>query len=61
MPSKIPALEQQESMLADAGLHSVDDEGLSAEKLSGPASPKLLLDGATMRLPIVRGFTVRRI
>jgi ubiquinone/menaquinone biosynthesis C-methylase UbiE len=61
VPSKIPAREQQGSMIADAGLHSVDDEGLSAEKLSGPPSPKLLLDEATMRLPIVRGFTVRRI
>jgi hypothetical protein len=61
VPSKIPAREQQGSMIAAAGLHSFDDEGLSAEKLSGPPSPKLLLDEATMRLPIVRGFTVRRI
>ena len=61
VPSKIPTREQQGSMIADAGLHSVDDEGLIAEKLSGPPSPKLLLDETTMRLPIVRGFTVRRI
>jgi len=61
VPSKIPAREQQGSMIADAGLHSVGDEGLSAEKLAGPPSPKLLLDEATMRLPIVRGFTVGRI
>jgi SAM-dependent methyltransferase len=61
VPSNIPALEQQRRMIADAGLHPVDDEGLTAEKLSGPTSPKLLLDETTMRLPIVRGFTVRRI
>jgi SAM-dependent methyltransferase len=61
VPSKIPARERQGRMIADAGLHVVDDEGLSAEKLSGPPSPKLLLDESTMRLPIVRGLTVRRI
>jgi len=61
VPSKIPAYEQQGSMIADAGLHLVDDEGLIAEKLSSPLSPKLMLDEATMRVPIVRGFTVQRI
>ena len=61
VPSKILAREQQGSMIAGAGLHSVEDEGLSAERLSGPPSPKLLLDETTTRLPIVRGFTVRRI
>jgi SAM-dependent methyltransferase len=61
VPSKISAREQQGTMIADAGLNLVDDEGLSAEKLSGLPSPKLLLDEATMRLPIVRGFTIRRI
>jgi|SRR5580704_3013808 SAM-dependent methyltransferase len=61
VPSKIPAHEQQGTTIADAGLHSIDDEGLGAQKLSGPPSPKLLLDEATMRLPIVRGFTVRQI
>jgi ubiquinone/menaquinone biosynthesis C-methylase UbiE len=61
VPSKIPTPEQQALMIAEAGLQSIDHEGLSAEKLSGPHSPKLLLDAATMRLPIVCGFTVRRI
>lgn len=61
VPSRIPTREQQLSMIAGAGLQTVEDEGLSAEKLSHPPSPKLLLDQETVRLPIVRGFTVRRI
>jgi SAM-dependent methyltransferase len=60
VPSNIPPLDQQIRMIADAGLHVVEVLGLSAEDLSGPRSPKLLVTEATVRLSIVRGFTARR-
>ena len=61
VPSKIPPLDRQIRMINEAGLHVVEIEGLSAERLSGAHSPKLLLNEKTVRLPIVRGFTVQQI
>jgi hypothetical protein len=61
VPSQIPPLDQQIRIIDEAGLHLIEVQGLTPEKLSGPPSPKLLLTAETLRLSIVRGFMAQKI
>lgn len=61
VPSNCPPLDQQVRMIVESGLQVVDVVSLSAEDLTGPRSPKLLVDENTKRLSIVRGFTAQRV
>jgi hypothetical protein len=61
VPSNCPPLDQQVRMIVESGLQVVEVLGLSAEDLTGPCSPKLLVNENTKRLSIARGFAAQRI
>lgn len=57
--SNIPPIEKQIEMITMAGLRVDEMQDLSSVDLSGPPSPKLLIEDDTAHLPIVRGLTIR--
>jgi SAM-dependent methyltransferase len=58
--SEIPPVAGQTEMISAAGLQVDEIEAFDTTQLSGAVSPKLLIDGRTDALPVVRGFTVRK-
>jgi SAM-dependent methyltransferase len=58
--SDIPSIAGQREMIDSAGLHLEEMQALDATSLSGPLSSKLLFDGQTSSLPVVRGFVIRK-
>jgi SAM-dependent methyltransferase len=61
MPSFVPALERQLSMIAEAGLTVAEHATYSLADLTGPPSPKLEVFTNVPRGPVLRGFTVAKI
>jgi SAM-dependent methyltransferase len=58
--SHIPSVANQSEMIGHAGLVLEEMQALDAAQLSGPLSSKLLVEGQTKGLPVVRGFAVRK-
>jgi SAM-dependent methyltransferase len=58
--SDIPSVASQSQIIGGAGLYVDEMEAFDAAQLSGPVSSKLLVDGQTSPLPVVRGFTVKK-
>jgi SAM-dependent methyltransferase len=58
--SDIPSVASQSEMIGSAGLYLDEMQALDAAQLSGPLSPKLLADGQTSSLPVVRGFAIKK-
>jgi SAM-dependent methyltransferase len=59
--SDIPSVASQSEMIGRAGLCLDETQALGAAQLSGPLSPKLLVDGQASPLPVVRGFAVKKV
>jgi hypothetical protein len=47
-------------MIGGVGLYLDEMQELDAAHLSGPLSSKLLIEGKTSSLPLVRGFAVKK-
>jgi hypothetical protein len=58
--SDIPSVAGHREIIGDAGLDVNEIEAFGTAQLSGPVSPKLLVDGQRNALPVVRGFTIRK-
>ena len=58
--SDIPSVATQSEMIDGAGLYVDEVQVLNAAQLSGPLSPKLLIEGQISPLPVVRGFAIKK-
>lgn len=58
--SDIPSVATQSEMIGGVGLYLDEIQELTAAHLSGPLSSKLLIEGKTSPLPLVRGFAVKK-
>jgi SAM-dependent methyltransferase len=58
--SDILSMASQSEIIDGVGIYLDEMQALDAAQLSGPLSSKLLVDGQTSSLPVVRGFAIRK-